>query len=80
MHGAMIKTVTSLAPIGSSLNLCISVEFEHSPMELVLSAKICHNNRAVDADFYFIGMVFTGLGVQDKLVLHYLTHATSNTD
>lgn len=80
MSGAMIKSETSLAPIGSALQLCISVEFEQTPMDLVLVAKVCHNNRASYEDVHFIGMAFTGLSAQDKLVLHYLTNATPGSD
>jgi hypothetical protein len=73
MSGAMIKSPSGLAPISSELQLSISAQLEQTPFELVVTAKICHNNRAADENVHFIGMAFVGLSAQDKLVLQYIT-------
>jgi hypothetical protein len=71
--GAMIKAASSLAHLGSSINLTLSVLVDQAPMELYLNASVCHNNRAAYEDAYFIGLAFKSLTTQDKLVLRYLT-------
>ena len=48
-------------------------------MDLVVMAKICHNNRASYDDSYFVGMAFIGLSAQDKLVLQYITNVAPAT-
>lgn len=75
--GAMIRSATSLAPIGSSLELCMQVQLEQGPAELLLNAKVCHNNRATYEELHFIGMAFTGLREQDRVVLQSLTRAAA---
>jgi c-di-GMP-binding flagellar brake protein YcgR len=71
--GAMIKADSSLAAIGETLSICISVNFEGTPNQLVLQAKVCHNNKSASGEGYFIGLAFKNLTQNDKLVLHYVT-------
>jgi c-di-GMP-binding flagellar brake protein YcgR len=71
--GAMIKASSNLAAIGATVQIHMSVRVDEAPAELVLSASVCHNNRASYEDAYFIGLAFKGLSTQDKLVLNYLT-------
>jgi pyrimidine operon attenuation protein/uracil phosphoribosyltransferase len=71
--GAMIKAASSLAALGTSVNMTMSVLVDQAPMDLFLNASVCHNNRASYEDAYFIGLAFKGLTTQDKLVLKYLT-------
>ena len=71
--GAMIKCDSQLGAIGSTLQITLSVVVDKAPSDLCLTASVCHNNRAQYEDAYFLGMAFTGLTTQDKLVLAYLT-------
>lgn len=73
MSGAMVKAPTALAAIGENLGLDISIIFDNSPVELRLTGKVCHNNRANGEDAYCIGLAFKDLTQNDKLVLHYVT-------
>jgi hypothetical protein len=73
LSGAMIKASHSLAAIGSDIVLNMAVLVDETPMELHLNAGVCHNNRAVYEEAYFIGLAFKRLTAQDKLVLSYLT-------
>jgi c-di-GMP-binding flagellar brake protein YcgR len=76
VSGAMIKAADSVAAIGSSIKLTMSVIVDKAPIDLQLDASVCHNNRASYEDAYFIGLAFKGLTVQDKLVLTYLTQSS----
>ena len=71
--GAMVSASTQLASIGERVQLNLSVEVDKAPMELSLQASVCHNNRATYEEAFFLGLAFTGLTAQDKLVLSYLT-------
>jgi hypothetical protein len=71
--GAMIKAGNAVAAIGASIQLTLSVEIDKAPLDLCLSANVCHNNRASYEDAYFVGLSFKGLTSHDKLVLSYLT-------
>jgi len=73
--GAMIKTATSLAPVGAQLTLSMSVQVDDAPFELNLKVNVCHNNRASYEDAYFMGLVFQGATRQDKLVLTYIAQS-----
>jgi len=76
VRGAMIKAASSLAAVGASLRMTMSVQVDETPQELVLHAIVCHNNRASYEDGYFVGVSFKDLKQQDKLVLSYLTQAS----
>jgi c-di-GMP-binding flagellar brake protein YcgR len=76
--GAMIKADSSLVAIGETLSACITVDFEGTPSQLLLQAKVCHNNKSATGDGYFIGLAFKNLTQNDKLVLHYVTQTTPN--
>jgi hypothetical protein len=71
--GAMIKAGSALTALGTTLQLTLAVSVDKTPMELNLSATVCHNNRASYEEAYFVGLAFKGLSAQDKLVLTYLT-------
>lgn len=71
--GAMFKTETSLAVIGSTLQLTLHVPVDGSPVALNLTATVCHSNRANYEEAYFLGLAFKGLTQSDKLVLSYLS-------
>ena len=74
--GAMIKADSSLAAIGETLTACITVNFEGTPSQLELQAKVCHNNKSATSEGYFIGLAFINLTQNDKLVLHYVTQTS----
>ena len=71
--GAMVRTDTALATVGSHLEVTLSVQVDNAPMTLLLNGRVCHSNRASYEDAYFMGLAFKGLSQQDKLVLSYLT-------
>lgn len=71
--GAMVKAPTGLAAVGAPLKLSMDVEVDNSPLQLQLTASVCHSNKASYEDAFFIGMAFKNLSREDKLVLHYLT-------
>lgn len=73
--GAMVRAATPLLAVGSSVNLAFSVEFEGAPVHLNLSGAVCHSHASIERDVYFVGMAFTGLTRQDKLMLHYITES-----
>jgi hypothetical protein len=73
--GAMVRADTPLLAVGSSVNLAFSVEFEGAPVHLNLSGAVCHSHASSEKDVYFVGMAFTGLTRQDKLMLHYITES-----
>jgi hypothetical protein len=75
LQGAMIDSPELLGAIGSALSLNIMSEVEDEPNNLALNAHICHSNRSPGGDSFFVGLAFTGLRQQDKLILHYLTNA-----
>jgi hypothetical protein len=75
MQGAMIKTESALATVGDKVKLCIEVTFEGAPAPLNLVASICHNNRSMKDDGFYIGLAFTNLSHQDKLLLNFATQA-----
>jgi c-di-GMP-binding flagellar brake protein YcgR len=77
VSGAMIKAANSLAAIGSNIKVTMSVNVDNAPVELHLSASVCHNNRATYEEAHFIGLAFKGLTPHDKLVLNYLTQGSS---
>jgi len=71
--GAMFKAPDPVAAIGSELVLTLSASVESTPVELKVTAVVCHNNRATYEDGYIVGVAFRGLTQQEKLVLHYLS-------
>jgi c-di-GMP-binding flagellar brake protein YcgR len=73
MQGAMIKTESALATVGDKVNLCIVVNFDGAPAPLNIVASICHNNRSMKDNFFYIGLAFTNLSQQDKLLLNFAT-------
>lgn len=75
LQGAMIKTDSPLATVGETVTLGISVTFDNAPVQLNLTASICHNNRAANDMAYYIGLAFKNLTQHDKLVLHFATQA-----
>jgi len=42
---------------------------------LDLSGVVCHSHNAPEQGGYLVGMAFTGLTRQDKLMLHYITES-----
>ena len=67
-----------LAAMGSIIKLTLSVLVDKAPVDLFLSASVCHNNRATYEAAYFIGLAFKGLTPHDKLVLNYLTQGSQH--
>ncbi len=76
--GAMIKAPSALAAIGDAVTLCIAVSFDDTPVELTLTSRICHNNKASADDAFYVGVAFKSLTQHDKLVLHYMTQSPRN--
>jgi len=70
--GAMIKADSALAALGQTLTVCFTVNVDNTPTPLNLEGKVCHNNKAANDSFYFIGLAFKNLTPQDKLVLNYI--------
>jgi c-di-GMP-binding flagellar brake protein YcgR len=75
LQGAMIKADSALATVGDVVTLGIDVIFDNTPVQLNLSASICHNNRASNEAAFYIGLAFKNLTQHDKLVLHFVTQA-----
>lgn len=73
MSGAMVKAPSALGIVGETIAVCIVVNFDNAPVELHLTANICHNNRAAGQDVFCVGMAFKNLTQHDKLVLNYAT-------
>ena len=75
LQGAMIKTDSALATVGDLVTLGIDVIFDNTPVQLNLSASICHNNRASNEAAFYVGLAFKNLTQHDKLVLHFVTQS-----
>ncbi len=75
LQGAMVKTSTPLATVGELVKLGLTVTFDNAPVQLSLSASICHNNRGANDPSYYIGLAFQNLTQHDKLVLHFVTQS-----
>lgn len=75
LSGAMVKSPTALAAIGANINLCMSVIFDGAPIELKLTAKVCHSNKGASDSAFYIGMAFSNVNQTDKLVLHFVTQS-----
>lgn len=78
MQGAMFKVDAPLASVGELVTLGIAVSFDDAPVQLSLTASICHNNRVGSDPAFCIGVAFKNLTQHDKLVLHYVTQAAPN--
>ncbi len=77
LQGAMIQSETALAAVGAALTVEMQVQVDESTTTLRLNATVCHANRPAGETAYFIGMAFTQLKQQDKLVLNYATHTAN---
>jgi c-di-GMP-binding flagellar brake protein YcgR len=75
LSGAMIKSPNALAAIGANITLCMSVVFDKAPIELTLTAKVCHSNKGTSDSAFYIGMAFSNISQNDKLVLHFVTQS-----
>lgn len=73
MSGAMIKSATTIANIGDNIVLGISVMFDHAPIELTITGRVCHSNQSTSDGFFYVGTAFSKLTQHDKLVLHFVT-------
>jgi hypothetical protein len=54
------------------------VNFENAPVALKVVSSICHNNRSLKDDSFYIGLAFTNLSQQDKLLLNFATQLPQN--
>jgi c-di-GMP-binding flagellar brake protein YcgR len=75
LSGAMIQSPTALAAIGTTITLSMSVVFDNAPIELRLAAKVCHSNKGTSDSEFYIGMAFSNVSQNDKLVLHFVTQS-----
>jgi hypothetical protein len=73
--GAMVKASSGLGSVGSTLVFNIAVTVDTTPVELSMNANICHNNKSVSDDVHYIGLAFSKLTQNDKLVLHFATQS-----
>ena len=49
----------------------MELEVENQATQLQLRGRICHHNRAPDAEHYFVGLAFEGTSQSDRLLLNY---------
>ena len=75
LYGAMIKSPTAQASMGSVVGLTLSVRVEEEAFDLELSASVCHANWNAAEGAYFVGVAFKGLSGHDRLVLNYVTQS-----
>ncbi len=73
MSGAMIKSTSAIANVGSTIILGIAVVFDNNPIELTISGRVCHSNQSASDAAFYIGTAFSNLSQHDKLVLHFVT-------
>ena len=71
-HGAMVKTDSHLAAVGTVVQVSLTIPVDGLPIQLHLAATVCHNNRATYEDNYFLGMAFKGISAGDKALLNDL--------
>lgn len=77
LQGAMIEAPSALGAIGDVIPFAMWVDVDGSPATLSVRARICHNNKSVAVLGFLVGMAFTDLTQQDKLLLHFLTQASN---
>jgi hypothetical protein len=61
--------------VGEKLDVYIDIVFENAPTTIAVQASVCHNSRSPSSDQYCIGMAFSNLSQQDKLLLNAATNA-----
>ena len=71
--GAIIRSVAAQATVGAVVSLTFSVDFEGTPVQLVLTGTVCHSHTPVGQDGCLMGLAFQNVKQHDKLVLHYMT-------
>lgn len=71
--GAMVRSVGRAVAVGATVRLAFSVDFEGTPVMLVLAATVCHSHNPVGQEGCLVGLAFRNLQQHDKLVLHYMT-------
>lgn len=76
LQGAMIEAPLALGAIGDVIPLKMFVDVDGAPAVLSVKARICHNNKSMAVPGFFVGLAFTDLTQQDKLLLHFLTQAS----
>jgi hypothetical protein len=78
--GAMLDAPAPLGNPGEAVNLALEVEFEGNKIKLELRAQIRYANKSDGAGSYSIGIEFTDITQNDKLVLHYVAQAYAIND
>jgi hypothetical protein len=73
--GAMVKAPSALGTIGDTVRVTVLVTMDGAPITLRVDGRICHNNKALIEDAFFIGLSFKNLTQNDTLLLHYMTQA-----
>jgi hypothetical protein len=76
--GAMVSSSDPMGTIGELLELVMDVVIDDKPVQLQLTGKICHHNRASGQEHFFAGLAFQNASQNDKLMLAYLTQNTVN--
>jgi hypothetical protein len=76
--GAMVSSSDPMGTIGELLELVMDVVIDDKPVQLQLTGKICHHNRASGQEHFFAGLAFQNASQNDKLMLTYLTQNTVN--
>jgi hypothetical protein len=72
LTGAMVHAQASLAAVGQPLNLALKVELDGSTLDLQLAALVCHSSAAPEGKGHHIGVAFTDVTPQAKLMLNVL--------
>lgn len=75
--GAMVTLLQPIAPVGELLRLTLPWEMEAHKRTLQLHARICHSHRLSGDALYCVGMAFTPLEEQERLMLAYLVQNAS---
>jgi c-di-GMP-binding flagellar brake protein YcgR len=73
LSGAMVHAPVSPAIVGQAVQLSVTADLDGDAQQLQVAAVVCHSSAAPAGDGFHIGVAFTDLTAQDKLVLHLLT-------
>ncbi len=70
--GAMVQLPVNLSIVGQPVRLAMEAELDGDTQRLEVAAMVCHASAAPGGG-YHLGVAFTDLTPQDKLVLHLMT-------
>ena len=79
LFGAMFHSAAEVGGIGGAIEINVDFMFETEPVRLTVASIIRHSHRAEPKGVH-VGVSFEDVTTDDKLLLHYLAHSTTQSD